>query len=67
MRKLYKSKKDKKLCGVCGGLAEYLDMDSTIIRLIMALCIIFGGLSVFIYIIMALIIPFDDSSNLTSI
>ncbi len=34
MRKLYKSQTDKKLCGVCGGIAEYFNIDSTVIRLI---------------------------------
>lgn len=33
MKKLYKSKTDKKICGVCGGLGEYFNVDSTIIRL----------------------------------
>ena len=34
MKKLYKSDVDRKLCGVCGGIAEYLGIDSTIVRLI---------------------------------
>ena len=42
-KKLYKSRKDKKLCGVCGGLAEYLEMDSNIIRLILILLVLFAG------------------------
>ena len=33
-RKLYKSSKNKKLAGVCGGLAEYLNIDVTVVRLI---------------------------------
>ena len=36
-KKLYKSNTDKKVCGVCGGIAEYLNVDSTIIRLILIL------------------------------
>ena len=33
-KRLYKIEKDKKLCGVCGGIAEYFDIDPTLIRLI---------------------------------
>lgn len=42
-RRLYRSVKDRKLGGVCGGLAEYLDADPTIIRLVWALLTIFPG------------------------
>lgn len=56
MKKLYKSNVDKKLCGVCGGIAEYLNIDSTIVRLlwvVFALC----GAGIIVYIIAALIMP----------
>ncbi len=43
MKKLYRSRKDKKLCGVCGGLAQYFEIDSTIVRLALVLLIIFAG------------------------
>lgn len=55
-KKLYRSITDKKLAGVCGGLAEYLGMDATIIRLIWAL-LIFSGVGLLAYIIAALVIP----------
>ena len=55
-KKLYRSFTDKKLAGVCGGLAEYLGMDSTIIRLIWAL-LIFSGVGLVAYIVAALVIP----------
>lgn len=57
MKKLYKSQRDKKICGVCGGLAEYLGIDATIVRLIWAALIVFYGTGLFLYIIAALIIP----------
>lgn len=58
MKKLYKSQQDKKLCGVCGGIAEYLNMDSTIIRLIWALLTVFSfGTPVLVYIVAALVMP----------
>lgn len=59
MKKLYRSKKDRKLCGICGGLAQYIDLDSTIIRLIvvvLSLCTAIVG-ALLVYIIAALIIP----------
>ena len=57
MNKLYLSQTDKKLCGVCGGLAEYFGIDSTIIRLIWALLTLCFGMSILAYIIAALVIP----------
>ncbi len=56
-KKLYKSKTDKKLCGVCGGIAEYLNIDSTVIRLIAILAILFAGGGLLAYIIAALVMP----------
>lgn len=56
-KKLYRSNTDRKLCGVCGGLAEYFDIDPTIIRLIFIFLTLFGGGGVLIYLICALVIP----------
>ena len=56
-KKLYKSSTDKKLCGVCGGLAKYFGMDSTIVRLILALAVLFAGCGILAYIIAAIIMP----------
>ncbi len=56
-KKLYRSMADKKLCGVCGGLAEYLDMDSTLMRVIFILLAFLGGIALIGYLILALIIP----------
>ena len=58
-KKLKKSRNDRKLCGVCGGLAEYLNMDSTIIRLIWVLLVFAAGTGVLAYIIAAIIMPED--------
>ena len=52
---------EAKLCGVCGGLAKYFDLDPTIVRLIIAILIIPGGLSIWVYIIAALIMPKETS------
>ena len=56
-KKLYRSITDKKLAGVCGGLAEYLGMDSSIIRLIWILAVVCAGVGLLAYIIAALVIP----------
>lgn len=57
MKKLYRSNTNKKLCGVCGGLAEHFDIDPTIIRLIFVFLTLFGGGGLLIYLICALVIP----------
>ncbi|MEE1272310.1 MAG: PspC domain-containing protein [Bacteroidales bacterium] len=57
MKKLYRSNINRKLCGVCGGLAEYFDLDPTIIRLLVVILTLFGGGGLLIYLICALVIP----------
>jgi len=54
------SSKNKKLAGVCGGLAEYLNIDVTVVRLIWAILSLFYGSGIIIYIICALVIPDDN-------
>ena len=58
MKRLCKSGTDRKICGVCGGIAEYFGIDSTVVRLIF---VIFGLVSVGVlfYIIAALLMPQD--------
>ena len=56
-KKLYKSDTDKKLCGVCGGIAEYFDIDSTLIRLAWVLLTLFVGCGIIAYIITAIVMP----------
>lgn len=57
MRKLYLSRTDKKLFGVCGGIADYFSIDSTVVRLAFAIAVVCGGVGVIAYILAALIIP----------
>lgn len=54
---LHKSKTDRKIAGVCGGIAEYLNTDPTIIRLVFALLVLGWGSGVLAYIACALILP----------
>lgn len=56
-KRLYKSNENKMLCGVCGGIGEYFDLDPTLIRLAWVLLGIIGGSGIIAYIIAAIIIP----------
>lgn len=58
MKKLYRSKTDRKIAGVCGGLAEYFNIDPTIVRVIAVLLLLPGGFPGFLaYIILWIVIP----------
>jgi phage shock protein C len=56
-KKLYRSMADKKLCGVCGGLGEYFEVDPTLIRLLWVIFTFMGGAGLLAYIICAIIVP----------
>ena len=56
-KKLHKSSSNRMLAGVCGGVAEYLDVDPTVIRVIWAIGSAFAGAGVIAYIACAIIMP----------
>ena len=56
-KRLYKSKENRMLDGVCGGIAEYFNIDPTIVRLAWAIFSLAGGSGVLAYIIALIIIP----------
>lgn len=56
-RRLYRSRTNRSIAGVCAGIAEFFDADPTLIRLVTLLLILFGGLSIWVYILLWLIIP----------
>ena len=58
-RKLYRSGKDKIICGVCGGLGDYLNVDPTLIRLLWVLLTCWAGMSIVAYLVAAIIIPME--------
>lgn len=58
-RRLYRSRSDKQLAGVAGGMARYLEMDPTVVRLLWIASVLFGGVTIFLYIIMAFIVPLE--------
>lgn len=57
MKRLYRSRKDAMIAGVCGGLAEYLGIDSALVRIIFAAAMIAGGVGVLAYFLAWIIIP----------
>lgn len=59
MKKLYRSTSDKKIAGVCGGLAEYFNIDATIVRVIFVILLLPGGFPGLIpYVILWLVVPY---------
>ncbi len=56
-KRLYKDKKNEKICGVCSGIAKYFSIDPTLVRLgLVAFCLL-GGSGILAYIICAIVIP----------
>ena len=62
-RKLYRSRTDRKIWGVCGGMAKYFDMDPTIVRVIFVASLLCGTLGLWVYIIMAIIVPQESEGD----
>ncbi len=56
-KKLYRSRTDRKLAGVCGGVAEYFAIDPTMVRLLWVVFTLMGGSGLLAYIIAAIIMP----------
>lgn len=56
-KRLYKSIVDRRVCGVCGGIGEYFDIDATVIRLAWIVFCFMGGSGVLAYIIAAIVMP----------
>lgn len=61
-RRLTKSNNDRRICGVCGGIAEYLDVDPTVVRLLTASAALLSGIVVvgFVYLLAAMIMPSNE-------
>lgn len=64
MKKLYRSRTDKKIAGVCGGLAEYFNIDATIIRIIFIVLLLPGGFPGLVpYLILWIFVPLKPTIN----
>lgn len=57
MKRLYRSRDDRMISGVCAGLADYIDIDPTIVRLLFVLGLFAGGATFWAYLVMMLVIP----------
>jgi len=56
-KKLMRSRRDKKIGGVCAGLAEYFDLDPTIVRVIWFLAVFFAGTGFLVYVVLWIVLP----------
>ena len=65
-RRLYRSRTDKQLAGVAGGMARYLDVDPTVVRLLWIASVLFGGVTILLYIIMAFIVPLEPLGHVAT-
>jgi len=64
VKKLYRSRNDKFLCGVCGGIGSYISIDSTIIRILWVLITILNPpLGILLYIIACIVIPEEPQTQ----
>ena len=61
-RRLYRCRHDRRLAGVASGMAEYFDVDPTLVRLLWVVSVFFGGISILLYIGMAIIVPLEPIS-----
>ena len=61
-RRLYRCRHDRRLAGVAGGVAEFFDLDPTLIRVLFFLSIFLGGMGLLLYIGMAIIVPLEPAS-----
>jgi phage shock protein C len=60
MKRLYRSRTDRKIWGVCAGLAKYFDIDPTIVRVLAILSIFISGIGIIAYGIMTIIVPLEN-------
>ena len=56
-RRLYRSRTDRKLAGVCGGLAQYFNTDATLIRVLFVVLALLGGPGLVLYLLMWILVP----------
>ena len=56
-RKLYRSRTNRKLAGVCGGLAQYFNVDATLIRVLFIVLAVLGGSGLVLYLALWIIVP----------
>lgn len=62
-KKLMRSRTDHKIAGVCGGFAHYLDIDVTLVRIIVLMLAVFGGWGILGYLIAWIVMPEEPAEN----
>jgi phage shock protein C len=62
-KKLYRSRDDRMIGGVCGGLADYFDVDPTLIRVAVVLLFLMYGVGVIPYLIMCVVVPEEPTTQ----
>jgi phage shock protein C len=60
-KRLYRSLDDRMLAGVCGGVAEYFNVDPTLVRLLFVIFSLAGGPGIIAYIVLAIVVPEEPS------
>lgn len=65
-RRLTRCRHDKQLAGVASGMAEYFDLDPTIVRILWILSVFFGGFTILLYIILAFVMPLEPAGPVGS-
>lgn len=62
-KRLYRSTDDRMFAGVCGGIAEYLDVDPTLVRLVFAALTLMGGPGIIAYLVLMLVVPEEPAEE----
>jgi phage shock protein C len=62
-KKLYRSRTDSMIAGVCGGLGKYFEIDATLIRLVFVVAAILGGHGILAYLICLILIPLEPADK----
>ncbi|MEE8373449.1 MAG: PspC domain-containing protein [Dehalococcoidia bacterium] len=62
-KRLYRSRDERMIWGICGGLGKYFDVDPTIVRVITLLTLFFGGAGILLYIILAIVVPLEPRGD----
>jgi phage shock protein C len=60
-RRLYRCREDRQIAGVAGGIAEYLEIDPTVVRILWILSFFLGGFGLLLYVIMAFVVPLEPA------
>jgi phage shock protein C len=65
IKRLYRSRQDKVIAGVCGGIGEYFSIDPVWVRIVMVLLIFAGGLGILLYLLLWILVPENPNQGIT--